>query len=102
MIGILKNLFGPKVDFKELVNNGAVIIDVRSPGEFSGGHIKISKNIPLEKVASQAEQLKKAGKPVITVCRSGMRSGMAASTLKAKGIEVYNGGPWDSLQAKIK
>ena len=101
MLGIFKSLFGPKTNFKELVEKGAVIIDVRSPGEFSGGHIKSSKNIPLERVASEAEKLKKLGKPIITVCRSGMRSGMAASTLKGKGIEVYNGGPWDSLQSKI-
>jgi rhodanese-related sulfurtransferase len=101
MLSLFKNLFGPKTDFKQLVENGAVIIDVRSPSEYKSGHIKNSKNIPLEKIAAQAEQLKTSGKPVITVCKSGMRSGMAASTLKAKGVEAYNGGPWDSLQRKI-
>ena len=42
MIKTLKKLFGmgPKVDFSELMKQGAQIIDVRSPGEFSGGHIK--------------------------------------------------------------
>jgi rhodanese-related sulfurtransferase len=38
---------------------------------------------------------------VITVCRSGSRSGMAKSILKSAGIEVYNGGPWNVLKSKI-
>jgi phage shock protein E len=41
------------------------------------------------------------GKPVITVCRSGARSGMGKSILAAAGLEAYNGGPWDSLQNKL-
>jgi rhodanese-related sulfurtransferase len=45
--------------------------------------------------------IKKWGKPVITVCQSGARSGMAKSALKGAGIEVYNGGNWASLQSKI-
>jgi rhodanese-related sulfurtransferase len=45
--------------------------------------------------------LKKAGKPVITVCRSGSRSGMAKAKLSSSGIEVYNGGGWQSLITKI-
>ena len=45
MFGFLKNLFGPKADFKALVEAGAIIIDVRTPQEFDGGHIKTSKNI---------------------------------------------------------
>ena len=49
MLGFLKNLFGgTSVDFKELVKNGAQIIDVRTPAEYNGGHIKGSKNIPLQ------------------------------------------------------
>ena len=40
MFGFLKNLFGPKADFKALVASGAMIIDVRSPQEFDAGHVK--------------------------------------------------------------
>ncbi|MBL7708726.1 MAG: rhodanese-like domain-containing protein, partial [Chitinophagaceae bacterium] len=85
----------------ELVNNGAVIIDVRSPGEYKSGHIKGSKNFPLDTIRNKVNDLKKLNKPVITVCRSGARSGMAKGILKSAGIEVYNGGPWFSLQNKI-
>ncbi|MBN8672713.1 MAG: rhodanese-like domain-containing protein [Chitinophagales bacterium] len=102
MLGFLKKLFGvTTVDFKELVDNGAVIIDVRSPGEYKSGHIKGSRNFPLDTIRSKVNDLKKLNKPVITVCRSGARSGMAKGILKSAGIEVYNGGPWFSLQNKI-
>lgn len=102
MLGFLKKLFGgTTIDFKELVNNGAIIIDVRSPGEYKSGHIKGSRNLPLDTIRSKVNDLKKLDKPVITVCRSGARSGMAKGILKSAGIEVYNGGPWFSLQNKI-
>jgi rhodanese-related sulfurtransferase len=41
-------------------------------------------------------------KPIITVCRSGSRSGMAKRIIQSAGIEVYNGGPWNVLIEKIK
>lgn len=102
MFNFLQKIFGPKVDFAELVKNGAIIIDVRTPAEFSAGHIKGAINIPVDKIGNQIDNIKKYNKPVITCCRSGARSGVAASTLKTKGIEAYNGGPWDSLRNKIK
>jgi rhodanese-related sulfurtransferase len=43
MFSFFKNLFGPGTDYKALVEAGAIIIDVRSPQEFDGGHIKGSK-----------------------------------------------------------
>jgi len=102
MLGLLKKIFGgSSVNYKELVSNGAVIIDVRSPGEYKAGHINGSKNFPLESIRNKVNELKKLGKPVITVCRSGTRSGMAKGILKSAGIEVYNGGAWISLKNKI-
>lgn len=103
MIGLLKRLFGtgPSVDFAALLKNGAIIVDVRTPGEFQGGHIRDSVNMPLDGIRGRVSELKKKGKPVITCCRSGTRSGMAVSILKAAGIECYNGGAWDRLEAKL-
>ena len=98
MINLLKSLFGPKANFKELVAKGAVIVDVRTPEEYKAGHIRGSVNIPVDKISGQAEKLKKQGKPVITCCRSGARSGMAEEILKQKGVEAYNGGPWNELR----
>ena len=101
MLNFLKKLFGGKsVDYKELIANGAQIIDVRTPGEFKGGHIKNSKNIPLQQLQNQLKKLDKK-KPVITCCASGMRSASAKGILQNNGFEVYNGGAWSSLQNKI-
>ncbi len=103
MIQFLKNLFGlEKTDYGQLVKNGAIILDVRSKGEYSGGHIRGSLNISLDKLGNNLPQLKKRNKPIITCCASGMRSASAKSLLKSNGFtEVYNGGAWSSLKNKI-
>lgn len=104
MLALLKKLFGigPATDYKELMSRGATIIDVRTKGEFQGGHIKSSINIPLSNLQGNLSQIKK-DKPVITCCASGMRSASAKSILKSMGYnEVYNGGGWLSLQGKIR
>lgn len=104
MMNFLKTLLGGEtvsVDFKELLANGAIIVDVRTPGEFKAGHIKGAINIPVDVIGGQAASLKKKGVPVITCCRSGARSGAAANILSAAGIEAFNGGPWDSLQERL-
>ncbi len=103
MLSAIKSLFGlgPKVNYKELMQRGAVIIDVRSKGEFASGHIKGAKNIPLDVLGNNLNGLDKT-KPVITCCASGMRSGAAKGMLKSKGFnEVHNGGAWISLNNKI-
>lgn len=101
MFNFIKNLFGRNsVDYKELYNNGAQIIDVRTPAEFSSGHIDNSTNIPLQKLNSELKKLD-VKKPIITCCASGMRSSSAKSILEQNGFKVYNGGGWSSLQNKL-
>jgi len=100
-MGLLTNLFGKSVDYSTLVRAGAIIIDVRSPGEFAGGHIKGSKNIPLQELPKKLNSLPK-DKVIITCCASGMRSASAKNTLKSNGFkEVHNGGGWMRLKEKI-
>lgn len=94
-------LSGKSENIKEFMDKGAVIIDVRTPGEFQGGHIKGSKNIPLNTIGNQIDSIKKLNKPVIACCASGMRSAQATSILKNSGIEAMNGGGWSSLQNKL-
>jgi phage shock protein E len=102
MLGFFKKLLGGSpVNFRELISDGAIIIDVRSPGEYKAGHVQGSKNYPLDNIRNKVSELKKMSKPVITVCRSGTRSGIAKGILKSAGIEVYNGGAWTSLKNKI-
>ena len=103
MIQKLKQMlgFGPSVDYKSLIQNGGIIIDVRTKGEYQGGHIKGSINIPLNVLSDNISKLKK-DKAIITCCASGMRSASAKGILKSSGFtEVHNGGGWMSLQHKI-
>ena len=102
-MGLLSMLgFGGKSEsVKDFMDKGAVIIDVRTVGEFREGHIKGSKNIPLDTISSKVNEIKRLEKPVIVCCRSGMRSAQAASILKNSGIDVMNGGGWQSLENKL-
>ncbi len=101
MLNIFKNFFGPAIDLKSLHEQGAIIIDVRTNGEFSSGHIKDAINIPVDRISSKLNDIRKKGRPVITCCASGMRSSSASSILKKAGIEAYNGGGWVSLNNKL-
>lgn len=87
-----------KTDYKKLLNeDGAVIIDVRSPQEFASGSVPGSENIPLGSIPGKTKKIKSLGVPVICVCASGMRSGGAKAQLAAVGVDAYNGGPWTKM-----
>lgn len=104
MFELIKRLFnpGPKADLSEMVKNGAIILDVRTPGEFKGGHIKGSKNIPLNSLPANLKKLKNKEQPIITCCASGMRSASAKSILRSNGYtNVHNGGGWRNLRSKL-
>ncbi|MEQ8338416.1 MAG: rhodanese-like domain-containing protein [Cyclobacteriaceae bacterium] len=94
--------FGPSVDYKALVDQGAIILDVRSKGEYDQGHIEGSINISVDALPKHLNRIKDKNKPIITCCASGMRSGSAKSLLLSKGYkEVHNGGSWYRLGSKI-
>jgi rhodanese-related sulfurtransferase len=82
---------GPS-DAVRLLNQGGVLVDVRSRAEFDGGHVIDARHVPQEELANASETLKKfKDKVVITCCESGMRSGAAARVLKAQGFtQVVN------------
>lgn len=84
-------------DMGEIIAGGAKIIDVRTPGEFAGGHVKGSVNIPLNVLPQKLASLKK-DQVIITCCASGMRSRSAKSILQSNGFaQVHNGGSWMSV-----
>lgn len=99
MINLFKSIFGgtDTAALKELITNGAVVVDVRTAGEFAGGHVKGAKNIPLDTLPNKAELIKGWKKPVVVCCASGMRSARAKSLLESKGIEVHDAGPWTAI-----
>ncbi|MDE0772659.1 MAG: rhodanese-like domain-containing protein [Salibacteraceae bacterium] len=81
----MRKLFGfePKVDFAELIINGATIIAVRSAVEFKSGQpTQLSQpiysiNIPLDQIPAKINKIKKMKEPIIVCCASYMCSGRA-------------------------
>ena len=86
-----------KEKIRAALENGAIIVDVRTANEFDSGHFPGSKNIPLHMLPTRLNEIKKWKKPVVVVCASGMRSGQAKVLLTANGVETYNAGSWMSL-----
>lgn len=104
MFQAIKSIFTTTepVDFKELSQSGATIIDVRTSSEYSGGHIKGSKNIPLQSLQSKLNSLD-TNKTYIVCCASGARSSSAKRVLESNGFEnVHNGGGWQMLDFKLR
>lgn len=104
MIETIKQLLGfaPKTNYKELLANGAIIVDVRTAVEYRSGHIAGAINIPLQTLPQGLAKLNKT-KTVITCCASGIRSASAKSILQKNGFaQVYNGGGWHGLQHNCK
>lgn len=103
MLEKLKSMLGlnEAIDYRELIENGAKIVDVRSPSEYRMGHIKGSVNIPLQEINKKHKKLNK-NQTIITCCASGVRSASAKNILESNGFkEVYNGKGWARLQSKI-
>jgi rhodanese-related sulfurtransferase len=103
-MNIFQKLFSetPKVDLKSMVEEGAFLVDVRTPGEFAEGHVNGSVNIPLDNVVSELSKFKNK-KNIIVFCRSGNRSGQAKSILEQNGIKgVVNGGTWQDVNQFVQ
>ena len=79
---------------KIISENQGTIVDVRSYGEFIGGHVADSINIPLNEIPQRIAELQQLKAPLILCCASGNRSGQAQQFLSQHGIESYNGGSW--------
>lgn len=95
-MGFLQKLFGggQTVDLKQVIAEGAFLVDVRTPGEFAAGHVKGSVNIPLTAIPTQLAKFKNK-KNIIVFCLSGGRSSRAKAILEQSGFtNVINGGTW--------
>ena len=83
-----------KSQLPKLLAEGAVIVDVRSAGEFAQASNPQSINIPLGEIHSRSKELD-PGKVIVLCCASGTRSGMAVGILKKNGFNrVMNAGSW--------
>lgn len=71
---------------KKLLGEGAVVIDVRTPGEFGSGHLPKAINIPVEQIAAEVpRRIPDRERPLLLHCQSGMRSATAQRHLRALG-----------------
>lgn len=101
---LFSNLFGviATANLQSIIDDGAFLVDVRTPGEFAEGHVIGSVNIPLDKVTMELEKFKNK-KNIIVFCRSGNRSGQAKTILEQQGIvNVTNGGSWEEVNQFVK
>ncbi len=95
ILKFMNNVKQPKME--TILPEECLIVDVRTTEEFAQGHYKSSINIPLNLIMDHISDFKLAGRPIVLVCRSGMRSSNAVKMLQSNGISAINGGPWDSL-----
>ena len=103
MLETIKKFLGIKsIDYAQLMKEGAIILDVRTKGEYGSGHIRGSVNIPVEQLHKNLQKFKDKKRTIITCCESGMRSASAKGILKSNGfMNVHNGGRWLSLNNKL-
>lgn len=100
MFNFLKNMFTPPDNsaLGDIINSGAFLVDVRTPGEFRAGTVKGAVNIPLDVITKHLGKF--AGKKnTVVFCRSGNRSSQAKSILEQNGIaHVTDGETWQNVQ----
>lgn len=98
-MGIFNSIFGKRelIDFQELIRQGVKVIDVRTKGEFRGGHFKKSVNLPLQEIDQWSSKFKE-GEQVIVVCKSGARASLAKRKLKKRGVIAHNAMAWENLR----
>ncbi len=89
-------------DLKELITKGAIILDVRTKGEYESGHIKNAINISLGEIRERYVELD-TSKTYITYCSHGLRSIKVKNLLKERGFKrVYNAGSQDDLEDTLR
>jgi len=88
---------------RQLLKQGAVVIDVRNPGEFNSGHVPGAINIPLGEIRSEVpRRFPDKNRALLLHCLSGGRSGMARQQLRSLGYaDAYNLGSYSRAEAIV-
>ena len=81
----------------------AILLDVRTPEEYRGGHIPGSKNLPLQQIEKIESIAEKKETPLFVYCQSGARSRQAVSLLQNMGyVNVNNIGGMAAYRGKAE
>src|SRR6185437_3307002 len=82
----------PVKDAHEYLRNGAILIDVRTPGEFNGRHLPIAINFPVDQIETTLpSRVTNKSQPILLYCNAGRRSAVAKRKLNAIGyVNAYN------------
>jgi rhodanese-related sulfurtransferase len=89
---------------RKLIAGGALVLDVRTPDEYAGGHVPNATNVPVQDVAQRIAEVDNLvggdkAKPVVVYCAAGRRAAKAKQALEAAGYtNVVNGGGFDDLR----
>ncbi|HTR28139.1 MAG TPA: rhodanese-like domain-containing protein [Puia sp.] len=87
---------------REALQQGAVIIDLRTAYEYDQGHIPRSLNIPADRIKANIDRIRDLRKPVILCCGPAGGCWEAMDALRSAGLpKVINGGEWQSLLRKL-
>ena len=79
-------------DAVKLINNDAVVIDIRSAEAYSRGHIVNARNIPQDELDARLDQLQKyKNTPIVAVCDAGVTTTGVVNKLRAAGFESVFG-----------
>jgi phage shock protein E len=102
-MGWLTELFGSGGGIRQALQEGAVIIDLRTAYEYDQGHIPRSLNIPADRIKANIDRIRDLRKPVILCCGNGTHCWEAAEFLRNAGLtNVINGGNWQGLLRKVQ
>lgn len=78
---------------QDKINQGALVVDVRTPQEFAVTHYPGAVNIPLQDINARINEFGDRNRPIVVYCRSGNRSSQAKAILEDHGFtDVINGG----------
>ncbi|MDA8622165.1 rhodanese-like domain-containing protein [Psychrosphaera sp.] len=112
MVSLVLSLFSsialasstPKISAEEYLKNKAnyQLLDVRSPSEFTEGHIQGALNIPHHAIIDELDKLKSIDKTIVVYCRSGRRAQKAEAMMRKNGIKDFIHLDGDMLGWKAK
>jgi rhodanese-related sulfurtransferase len=91
-VSLFSSLRVPSVHGEEavrLLDDGAVLLDVREKQEWNAGHAPTAKHLPLGRIAEAGRRLP-AKSTVVVICRSGNRSRQATTALRSMGFNAFN------------